>query len=165
MCGHCPARRQLLFREPRKPQHGIFLNGEKINRQALKEGDVIGFGFDDSYKLIFHLVESNAASVENLISRMESIVQQRDGCGWIGQVERLLLEATRLLHSQLPLDAVLEAMLDRAIAIAHTDRGLLLEADGSGGLRQRLARVAAGRPPRVWHRKDSNRARRQWAWR
>ena len=44
----------------------------------------------------------------------------------------LLLEATMLLHSQLPLDAVLEAMLDRAITITNAERGLLLEANESG---------------------------------
>jgi len=52
----------------------------------------------------------------------------------------LLLEATMLLHSQLPLDAVLEAMLDRAITITSAERGLLLEATPSGSLLHRLAR-------------------------
>jgi serine phosphatase RsbU (regulator of sigma subunit) len=56
----------------------------------------------------------------------------------------LLLEATMLLHSQLPLDAVLEAMLDRAITITNAERGLLLEATSSGSLLHRLARRAGG---------------------
>jgi hypothetical protein len=49
-----------------------------------------------------------------------------------------------LLHSQLPLDAVLEAMLDRAITVTDAERGLLLEVTGSGPLKQRLARRAGG---------------------
>ena len=42
---------------------------------------------------------------------------------------RLLLEATSLLHSQLPLESVLATMLDHAIVITHADRGMLLEPD------------------------------------
>jgi len=44
------------------------------------------------------------------------------------------------LHSDLPLETVLGTMLDHAIAITQADRGLLLEAEGSGALRIRLAR-------------------------
>ena len=43
----------------------------------------------------------------------------------------LLLEATSLLHSQLPLDSVLGTMLDHAISITHADRGLLIEPDAA----------------------------------
>jgi phosphoserine phosphatase RsbU/P len=129
--------------EDRGQHCGVFVNGEKILRHALKEGDVVSFGVEDSYKLVFHLPESlrgdDAASVQNLIIRMESITGGDPTSGGLDKLN-LLLEATRLLHSQLPLDAVLEAMLDRAIAITHADRGLLLEADASGALRQRLAR-------------------------
>jgi serine phosphatase RsbU (regulator of sigma subunit) len=49
-----------------------------------------------------------------------------------------------LLHSQLPLDSVLEAMLDRAITVTDAERGLLLEASPSGSLHHRLARRAGG---------------------
>jgi serine phosphatase RsbU (regulator of sigma subunit) len=55
---------------------------------------------------------------------------------------RLLLEATSLLHSQLPLESVLAAMLDYAIVITNADRGMLLEPDSSGVL---LVRIARGR--------------------
>ena len=56
----------------------------------------------------------------------------------------LLLEATSLLHSQLPLDSVLGTMLDHAISITHADRGLLIEPDASGAMRVRLARGNKG---------------------
>jgi len=46
----------------------------------------------------------------------------------------MLLEATSLLHSQLPLDSVLAKMIDHAIAVTDADRGLLQEAvDGKSG--------------------------------
>jgi serine phosphatase RsbU (regulator of sigma subunit) len=56
----------------------------------------------------------------------------------------LLLEATSLLHSDLPLESVLGTMLDHAIAITQADRGLLLEADASGALHVRLAQGKGG---------------------
>ena len=56
----------------------------------------------------------------------------------------LLLEATSLLHSQLPLESVLGTMLDHAISITHADRGMLMEPDAAGTLRVRLARGNKG---------------------
>src|SRR5207244_7990564 len=63
----------------------------------------------------------------------------------------MLLEATSLLHSQLPLDSVLAKMIDHAIAVTDADRGLLQEAvDGKvENMRVRLARRSGGQrlPP------------------
>lgn len=56
----------------------------------------------------------------------------------------MLLEATTLLHSQLPLDSVLGTMLDHAVSVTDADRGLLLEADAAGKLQVRFARRAGG---------------------
>ena len=56
----------------------------------------------------------------------------------------LLLEATTLLHSQLPLDSVLGTMLDHAVSVTDADRGMLLEADATGALKVRLARRTGG---------------------
>jgi serine phosphatase RsbU (regulator of sigma subunit) len=53
---------------------------------------------------------------------------------------RLLLEATSLMHSQLPLASVLATMLDHAIVITQADRGMLLEPDESGVLQVKVAR-------------------------
>ena len=127
------------YLEDRGNTRGVFINRGKIARQALEDGDVVTFGLDDSAKLVFHCTESDTASIQNLLTRMENVTETDAPSGGLGKLN-LLLEATRLLHSQLPLDAVLDAMLDRAIAITDADRGLLLEADSAGALRQRLAR-------------------------
>jgi serine phosphatase RsbU (regulator of sigma subunit) len=110
--------------EDRGHRLGVFVNGQKITKQVLHDGDIITFGLNDSYKLLFHYSEAAAG---------ESVSQG------LGKLD-LLLEATRLLHSQLPLEAVLHAMLDRAISITNAERGLLLEADATGSLRPWLAR-------------------------
>jgi len=57
---------------------------------------------------------------------------------------KLLLEATSLLDSHLPLESVLATMLDHAIVITHADRGMLLEPDASGVLQVKVARGREG---------------------
>jgi phosphoserine phosphatase RsbU/P len=128
--------------EDRGNRNGIFLNDKKIDQQALEDGDVISFGLDDSYKIIFR-VAAASDSIQNILTSIGSV----PGSGTFseGLVKlNLLLEATSLLHSQLPLDSVLCTMIDHAIAITDADRGLLIEADASGAHRVRLARSRGG---------------------
>jgi sigma-B regulation protein RsbU (phosphoserine phosphatase) len=124
--------------EDRGNSHGVFLNGKKIAAQVLEDGDVITFGLDDSYKVIFRFAGANE-SIQNILTRIESLSSNSSLPEGLAKLN-LLLEATSLLHSQLPLDSALCAMIDHAISITDADRGLLLEADASGSLQVRLAR-------------------------
>jgi sigma-B regulation protein RsbU (phosphoserine phosphatase) len=128
--------------EDRGNQLGVFVNGERISKRTLKEGDVVTFGLENSYQILFHS-SAKEITVENLLTRMGRISNTETSPIGLGKLN-LLLEATMLLHSQLPLDAVLEAMLDRAITVTDAERGLLLEATPSGSLQHRLARRAGG---------------------
>jgi len=124
--------------EDRGQRGGIFLNGKKIVKQAVEDGDVITFGLDGSYQIVFR-TSASSATVDHLLSRIGSITPSDPSPGGLSRIN-LLLEATMLLHSQLPLDAVLGTMLDHAMAVTDAERGILLEADQSGSLRMRLAR-------------------------
>jgi phosphoserine phosphatase RsbU/P len=124
--------------EDRGQRGGIFLGGKKIIKQPLHDGDIITFALDDSCQLVFR-TSASSATVHHFLSRIENITHGDSGPGGLSKIN-LLLEATMLLHSQLPLDAVLGAMLDHAVAVTDAERGLLLEADQSGSLRMRLAR-------------------------
>jgi serine phosphatase RsbU (regulator of sigma subunit) len=126
--------------EDRGNQLGLFVNGEKATKRALREGDIITFGLENSFQIIFH-PSAKEPTIENLLTRMGRITDTAASPIGLGKLN-LLLEATMLLHSQLPLGAVLEAMLDRAITITNAERGLLLEADETGTLQYRLARRA-----------------------
>jgi phosphoserine phosphatase RsbU/P len=121
---------------------GIFVNGEKIRRRALESGDIITFEFSDSYKIIFKSSEVET-TITNVLSELSSVASSEATPGGLRKLN-LLLEATMLLHSRHPVDAVLNTMLDHAIAITKADRGLLLESDSSGTLRARLARHSGG---------------------
>ncbi len=124
--------------EDRGNQLGVFVNGEKITKRALQEGDIVTFGIENSYQIVFRSTAPEI-TIEGLLTRIGHISVTDSSPIGLGKLN-LLLEATMLLHSQLPLDAVLEAMLDRAITITNAERGLLLEATPEGALVHRLAR-------------------------
>ncbi len=132
--------------QDRGNRSGVFVNGAKVQQHTLRDGDVISFGIDDSYRIVFHSGAAPAPtsrhdSVANLLTRIGSISDftSTTGSGGLNKLN-LLLEATSLLHSQLPLDSVLGTMLDHAISVTHADRGLLIEPDASGVLRVHQAR-------------------------
>jgi phosphoserine phosphatase RsbU/P len=130
--------------EDRGQRGGLFLNGKKITKHALQDGDIITLGLDGSHQIIFRTSDS-AANMDQLLSRIENITHSDSSSGGLSKIN-LLLEATMLLHSQLPLDAVLGTMLNHAIAVTDAERGLLLEANQDGSLRMRLARGSKGVP-------------------
>lgn len=133
---------ERYYVEDRGQRSGLFVNGKKVTKHTLQDGDVITFGLDDSYQLVFR-TSGPAARVDDLLSRIENIGHRDSSAGGLSKIN-LLLEATMLLHSQLPLDAVLGTMVDHAIAVTEAERGLLLETDPAGSLRMRLARGAKG---------------------
>ena len=127
------------YLEDRGQRRGLFVNSEKVDSRELQDGDIVTFGLDDSYEIIFR--SSNSAveeSVPHLLTRIEHITSS-EPTGGLSKLNKLL-EATALLHSQLPLDEVLSHMLDLVVPLTDADRGLLLEADASGALKVRLAR-------------------------
>ena len=132
-----------FYLEDRGQRRGLFVNGEKIESRQLEAGDVISFGLEDSYEIVFRPT-GEEESLPNLLSRIESITTADSPAGGLRKLN-LLLEATALLHSQLPLDSVLGTMLDHTIDVTDADRGALLVPDVSGTLQVQLARRAGGR--------------------
>ena len=78
--------------------------------------------------------------MDNLLTRIGSLSDLTGTAAHGLSKLNLLLEATSLLHSELPLEAVLGTMLDHAISITHADRGLLIEQEADGKLHVQLAR-------------------------
>jgi len=130
--------------EDRGHRRGVYVNGKRIEHCVLQDGDVISFGIEDSYEIIFRSSVADT-TIQNILSRIDTVSSGEPIPGGLGKLN-LLLAATSLLHSQLPLDSVLGSMLDHAIAVTNADRGLLLEADSSGALRTRLARRSGSVP-------------------
>jgi sigma-B regulation protein RsbU (phosphoserine phosphatase) len=133
-----------LYIEDRGQRRGLFVNGEKVESRLLTDGDSITFGLEDSYELLFRSgASSGEESLPNLLTRIEHITSSEPVGGGLRKLN-LLLEATTLLHSQVPLDEALALMIDHAVSVTDADRGMLLEADASGVLKVRLARRTGG---------------------
>src|SRR3984957_17887501 len=113
--------------EDRGHRRGLHVNGKVIDSCLLEDGDLISFGLEDSYKVIFRPT-ANESSIQSLLTQIQNISGPTSSPGGLHKLN-LLLEATMLLNSQPPLDSVLGAMLDHAISITGADRGLLLEPD------------------------------------
>lgn len=132
--------------EDRGNGQGVFLNGVKIDQKPLRDGDVIDFGLEDCCEITFRS-KGDQVSIDQVLLRIGSIPElSLTGPKQAGGLSRLnlLLEATSLLHSQLPLESVLGTMLQHAIDITHADRGMLLEPDQGGLPKVRLARDGKG---------------------
>jgi sigma-B regulation protein RsbU (phosphoserine phosphatase) len=141
-CAAIVSEDSRYYLEDRGQRHGIFVNGAKATRHMLEDGDVISFGVDNFYELVFRSTHDDT-SIPDLLSRIDGISSSDAPPGGLHKLN-LLLEATALLHSRLPLEAVLARMLDHAVAITDADRGFLLEAQPAGALGVRLARGRGG---------------------
>jgi phosphoserine phosphatase RsbU/P len=130
--------------EDRGQRLGIFVNEIKITGHPISDGDVISFGATNSIQLIFHRQRMDK-SLPRILSSLEQAASLEGGSRDLRQLN-LLLEATSLLQSRMPLEEVLSAMVDRAITITNADRGLLLEADGSPQMRALFARQSGSLP-------------------
>jgi len=130
------------YLEDRGHRRRIYVSGKQIDRCVLEDGDVISFGLDDSYEIIFRSASADTA-IRTILTRIKSMSSVDSSPGGLQKLN-LLLEATMLLHSHLPLDSVLSTMLDHAISVTNADRGFLLEPDSAGALRVRLARRSGG---------------------
>src|ERR1700726_1775123 len=143
-CAASVTEASKFYIEDRGQRRGLFVNGEKVESRELQDGDSITFGLDDSYEIIYRsAANASTDSLPHLLTRIEHITSSEPGSGGLRKLN-LLLEATTLLHSQLPLDTVLGHMLDHAVSVTDADRGLLLEADDKGTLKVRLARRSGG---------------------
>jgi serine phosphatase RsbU (regulator of sigma subunit) len=145
-CAAIVTEASKYYIEDRGQRRGLFVNGEKVESRELQDGDSISFGLDDSYEIIYRsAAHASTDSLPHLLTRIEHITSSEPGSGSGGLRKlNLLLEATTLLHSQLPLDTVLGHMLDHAVSVTDADRGLLLEADDKAALKVRLARRSGG---------------------
>ncbi|HEY1481293.1 MAG TPA: SpoIIE family protein phosphatase [Candidatus Acidoferrum sp.] len=150
-CGAIVIEANRYYLEDRGQRRGMFVNGEKVESRALNDGDVITFGLEDSYQVVFRSATGTSdESIPQLLTRIDHMTSSESTGGGLRKLN-LLLEATSLLHSQLPLDSVLAKMIDHAIAVTDADRGLLVEAEEGQAdkMHVRLARRTGGQrlPP------------------
>src|ERR1700689_5705060 len=111
-------------------RHGTFVNGQKVIKHELQPKDQVDFGMADSYKLQFL---GEGATIEELVERVEAPAPTHSGSRELYHLG-VLLEVARTLGTGLSLEDVLTAVVDAAIQVTRTERGVLLLANESGEL-------------------------------
>jgi len=119
-------------------RHGTFVNGEKVLRRELKPKDRIDFGMPDSYKLVYI---GDGATIEELVERVEAPAPTEPGSRELYHLG-VLLEVARTLGTGLSLEDILTSVVDAAIQVTRTERGVLLLANPAGELQMIVARDA-----------------------
>jgi phosphoserine phosphatase RsbU/P len=117
-------------------RHGTYVNGQKTLRHELKPKDQVDFGMADSYKLLFL---GEGATIEELVERVEAPAPAHSGSRELYHLG-VLLEVARTLGTGLSLEDVLTAVVDAAIQVTGTERGVLLLANETHELQMIVAR-------------------------
>ncbi len=119
-------------------RHGTFVNGQKVFRHQLSPKDTIDFGMPDSYRLVYLGEET---TLDELLERVEVPAPPQTGSRELYHLG-VLLEVARTLGTGLSLEDVLTVVVDAAIQVTRTERGVLLLADSKGELKTSVARDA-----------------------
>ncbi len=109
------------FVEDLKSSNGVYVNGAAITRHKLANSDRVEFGVQDSYALVFFFDEGE---IDKLLDRF-SDAGKTGGTGELSKL-RALGEVARTLRNALSTDDVLAAVVDAAIAVTGSERGVLL---------------------------------------
>jgi sigma-B regulation protein RsbU (phosphoserine phosphatase) len=117
-------------------RHGTYVNGQKTLRHELKPKDQVDFGMADSYKLLFL---GEGATIEELVERVEAPAPAHSGSRELYHLG-VLLEVARTLGTGLSLEDVLTAVVDAAIQVTGTERGVLLLSNEAHELQMIVAR-------------------------
>jgi len=111
------------FIEDLGARHGTFVNGKKLeNRHELRSKDTIEFGVPDSFRLIFVGEET---MLPDLLHRVDAPPPSQSTSRELYHLG-VLLEVVRVMHTSMSLEDVLTSVVDAAIQVTKTERGVLL---------------------------------------
>ncbi len=131
-----------FFIEDMNSRHGVFVNGEQVNRHKLAAADRVSFGFQDSYHLVFTFEETD---LNRLLDHLGEPAKAPGFGG--GNLSKLhaLVEVARALQNSLSTDEVLSSVVDAALTVTGSERGfLLLKESDKDDLEIRVARNRNG---------------------
>jgi sigma-B regulation protein RsbU (phosphoserine phosphatase) len=125
-----------------KSRHGVWVNGERMDRHILANADRIEFGFPDSYKLTFSVEEHELNKILDQIAPPP--VTGGAPTSNMGKL-RALVEVARALQSSLSTEDVLTSVVDAALMVTGAERGFLMLRRGKE-LDMTVARDRRGTP-------------------
>ncbi len=121
-------------------RHGTFVNGEKLTgSRRLRSGDQISLGVTDSYAMVFAEEEAVLPGLLEKFGKAAEVssAPQLRHLGLLLQMAQMMLRAPALQE-------VLTALLDSALQLTNSERGLLFLKEGEGEMKLRLARGKGG---------------------
>jgi len=119
-------------------KHGTFVNGERVQRQALERNDRLEFGARDTIYAVFHPQHVTTNTARDFLSQISGIQISNE----ITDLEKLtiFLDAARKLNTTGVLDEILLTLLDVTLKLTGSERGYVFLKAVDGKLR-----LAAGR--------------------
>ena len=108
--------------EDLKSRHGVWVNGERLERHVLRNSDRIEFGFPDSYKLTFN---SDDQQLDRIIDQIAPSQVSGAVTSNLGKL-KALVEVARALQSSLSTEDVLTSVVDAALVVTGAERGFLM---------------------------------------
>jgi len=123
--------------EDLESSHGVWVNGARVSRRRLAGGELIGFGYKDSYDLNLMLEEGD---LNRVLGRLPASLEAESRP--LAKL-RAVVEVARAIQSQLTTGEVLDSVVDAALAVTGTERGFLLLRSGDE-LAVRVARDRSG---------------------
>lgn len=131
-----------LLLEDLGSRNGTFVNGKPIREpQPLRARDAIDFGIPDSYKLVYLGSELTLGELIDMVGRPAGALPATRDLHHLS----VLLEVARTMSSRLSLEEVLATVVDAAVRLTHTGRGVLLLGDLEAGFKPAVARSTDGR--------------------
>ena len=133
------------FLEDAGSRHGVFVNGARVERRALKNEDRIEFGVPDSYQLVFAV---DGAELHRLMEQLPTTEEGSPAHPVVGaQLAKLraVLDVARALQTGFSTQDVLVSVVDAALTITGAERGFLLLRK-TEELEFRVARHRKGHP-------------------
>src|SRR5216684_1613116 len=90
-CGAIVTEASRYYVEDRGQRRGIFVNGEKVESRALNDGDVITFGLEDSYQVVFRSdTGTSDESIPQLLTRIDHMTSSESTGGGLRKLNLLL---------------------------------------------------------------------------
>jgi phosphoserine phosphatase RsbU/P len=119
--------------------HGSYVNGERINRADLKDGDALHMGSLVGTKLCFQSTSGSKESTDHLtiVSELLSSLRELTPCAdpqspTTGEIGKLswLLSAARQLNAGGAIGEILTTLLELTLQITHVERGFVFLKEG-----------------------------------
>lgn len=125
-------------------KHGTFVNGERVERQKLRQNDRLEFGIRDGPYVIFNPQHSTTNTAREFLSQISGFQISTDTT----DLEKLtmFLEAARKLNTTGVLDEILVTLIETTLKLTRAERGYVFLKGEDGSLHLAAGRNSKGEP-------------------